>query len=236
MTYLTERYGRDQGASGACLSVPLWAGAARYGVLVFYGHEPRAPLSRFEDQFLGLLGQWLNYELSQEAQREALIRQATQDPLTGAYTRPPFEARLEQALAHCRRYGTPAGLLLLDVDHFKAINDTHGHAVGDRCLRALVDRLRMQLREPDALARWGGEEFAVLVPQTAVPRVRLLAERLRECVWAKPLTEEIGPVSISVGVTLLDAGDTARASLERADRALYRAKAEGRNRVVTLGR
>ncbi|MBK5936090.1 PAS domain S-box protein [Halorhodospira halophila] len=219
-------------AVGAYFAVPLWAGAVRYGVLLFYGPEPRTPLTRFERQFLRLLGQWLSYELTQEAQREALVERATRDALTGAYARPPFEAMVEHALAHRRRYATPAGLILLDVDHFKSVNDSYGHATGDRVLCALVERLRDQLREPDVLARWGGEEFAVLAPDTGGVGLRSLTERLRQCVFDAPLTAEVGAVSVSIGATLIEPDEDAGTVIERADQALYRAKRAGRNRVM----
>lgn len=223
-------------AVGAYFAVPLWAGAVRYGVLLIYGPEPRAPLTRFERQFLRLLGQWLSYELTQEAQRETLAEQAERDALTGAYRRPPFEDSLGQALGQRRRYGTPAGVLLLDIDHFKPLNDTYGHAVGDEVLRKLVERLCGELREPDLLARWGGEEFAILAPETDAAGLGSLAERLCESVVASPLTDEVGLVSVSIGATLIEPDDDADALIERADRALYRAKRAGRNRVVFQGR
>ncbi|WP_200195458.1 PAS domain-containing protein [Halorhodospira abdelmalekii] len=229
---LSPLCGERNGSVGAYFAVPLWAGDVRYGVLLLYGPEPRARLTRFQRQFLRLLGQWVSYELTQEAHNEALVDQAERDALTGAYRRPPFEAGLDKALAHHRRYGTPAGVILLDIDHFKPLNDTYGHAAGDQVLRELVERLRQALREPDLLARWGGEEFAILAPETDAVGLRSLAERLRESVVASPLIEGVGLVSISVGATALEPGDEANTVLGRADRALYRAKHAGRNRIA----
>ena len=218
--------------TGAYFVVPLESGGASHDVLLLYGDHPRAPLTRFERQFLRLLGQWLTYELTQEAQHAALVEQASRDGLTGAYNRAPLEARLEQALAQRRRYGSPAGLILLDVDHFKALNDSYGHSVGDQILCALVARLQQELREPDVLARWGGEEFAILVPETDGAGLHALAERLRESVVASPLLEDVGLVSVSVGATLLEPEDDTGRLQERVDQALYQAKRAGRNQVV----
>ncbi|WP_200257053.1 diguanylate cyclase [Halorhodospira neutriphila] len=215
----------------AYLGVPVWLGEATYGTLLFYSHEPREPYNRFERQFLQLMGQWVTYELTREANRSALAREATTDHLTGLYNRHHLDAELNRMLAHEHRYGRGTGFLLLDIDHFKALNDAYGHDAGDRVLIELAQRIGGLLREADLFARWGGEEFAVLVPEADRDGVERLAERLREHVVATPFAEA-GLVSISVGATLLDPHDDKVSALQRVDRALYQAKREGRNRVV----
>ncbi len=168
--------------------------------------------------------------------QEELRRLATVDELTGLHNRRHFFEVGERLLERLRCDGRPAALLLFDLDHFKAINDTHGHAAGDRVLRAVAARCRRVLRPGDLLARLGGEEFAVLLPDTPrLPALRV-AERLRRAVAG--LRVQVAP-GTTVGPTLsagIATAEEVAGGLDRllaaADRALYRAKAEGRNRVA----
>jgi len=151
---------------------------------------------------------------------------ATHDGLTGALTRRALLAAGEQELARWQRYGRPLSLLLLDIDHFKRINDGQGHLAGDRVLIDVVAVLGQTLRHADRLGRYGGEEFIMLLPETEAPAALLVAERMREAVARG------GACTASIGVSSLQAGDRdLDALLARADAALYRAKAQGRNRV-----
>lgn len=167
-------------------------------------------------------------------ERQAALDQlARQDGLTGVANRREFDARLTSEWNRARRSGTELGLLLVDIDHFKAFNDQHGHPAGDRCLQAVAGVLKaIAGRGGDSVARYGGEEFAVIVPGSPLSGVLALAERLREAVEALPLPE--GPVSISVGVGYLHPPALASADqlLADADAGLYAAKHAGRNQVV----
>lgn len=183
----------------------------------------------------------LAHALRNAAERIQVL--ATRDELTGAYNRRQGMKLLNewQALPSSRRTD-PAdaclGLLLVDVDHFKLVNDSLGHPAGDLVLRAVAERLQQQLRDGDALARIGGEEFMVLLP--AVPRATLLplADRLRVAVAAEPITAggQALTVHISVGVVAMQAGDSPAWALAQADAALYRSKHLGRNRVTLADR
>lgn len=162
---------------------------------------------------------------------------ANRDFLTGALSRKGFEAVARMRLAEAGRQGLPASLLILDLDHFKSINDTLGHAGGDAVLREFVRVTQMQLRRGDVLGRLGGEEFAVLLPATELDDARRLAERLRNAVIAQPVTTATGPYSYSISGGLADwrSGETLDHLSTRADTALYEAKRSGRNRVCLHG-
>jgi diguanylate cyclase (GGDEF)-like protein len=168
----------------------------------------------------------LEYAYARELEHLARI-----DPLTGAGNRRAFEEKLSAALARIKRYGEEAAVIMLDLDRFKALNDKYGHERGDAVLVETVRRLTAALRSTDSLSRWGGEEFVVLAPRTEAGAVEL-AERLRTALASLPF-EKAGTVTASLGVTLLGAGDGPDSAVARADRALYRAKAAGRNRIET---
>lgn len=163
-----------------------------------------------------------------------LRRLATTDPLTGVANRREFMACAEHELARVRRYGRPLALLMLDVDHFKAINDAFGHAAGDEVLRALAVAARDCLRECDIVGRLGGEEFAVVLPETQLAEAVEVAERLRRRLVELRVCAGGGEIhfTASVGVSICRSSDaTIEAPLSRADHALYTAKRGGRNRV-----
>lgn len=157
---------------------------------------------------------------------------ASTDELTGLYNRRHFLRRAEAELNRLRT-GHQSGLALIDLDHFKRINDLHGHATGDRVLQTFASVARACLRDDDILARYGGEEFVLLLPHTDAEQFSACCERLREAFAnAQPLDVKLQPghLSLSVGLTLLRAGDDLDEALQRADEALYRAKGNGRNR------
>lgn len=165
---------------------------------------------------------------------ERLNELATHDELTGAFNRRVMVERLELQAVYKARYGTLASVAMLDLDHFKRINDSHGHSVGDLALKALVRALDGALREGDILARFGGEEFLILLPLSGHEAAAQTAERLRLAVAGVEL--DVGgtriPLRASLGVAELKTGENVSGWLHRADQALYRAKDEGRNRVV----
>jgi diguanylate cyclase (GGDEF)-like protein len=168
--------------------------------------------------------------------RDEAQRQAATDPLTGIANRRHFVELAERLIAQSLRYGRPCTLLVIDVDRFKATNDTHGHVVGDLVLRTIVSVLRRTLRETDLLGRLGGDEFAVLLPETSLAMALVTAERLRGAVQNEAAQSEIRDLTltVSVGVAALDEVARSLDAIHRkADAALYEAKKRGRNRVVS---
>ena len=161
---------------------------------------------------------------------------ADHDHLTGAPSRRAFFAAAEREHARAGRRGSGLGLLLMDVDHFKRINDTHGHAVGDQVLRDLVLHAQEVVRKIDYCARLGGEEFAVLLPDASLDTALAVAERVRAALdRSLQLAPSTIPVAytVSIGVAMLEEGENITGLMARADKALYAAKAAGRNRVVS---
>ena len=165
-------------------------------------------------------------------------RLATMDPLTATYNRRTFHEIAERELARARRAGQPLSIIMVDIDHFRAINEKHGQRVGDEVLQRVADALRSALRKEDMLVRFGGEEFLVLLPEVAGPGAVVVGGRIRKAVAAKEI--EVGPhrfpLTVSAGVSArLDEGPESIDSLiARADEALSLAKRRGRNRVVAL--
>jgi len=175
--------------------------------------------------------------LENTANREHLVVSGLTDALTGLHNRRYLERRLSEEIARSRRYGHPLSCLFIDADHFKLVNDLHGHSAGDQVLRELSLRVRECLRASDVATRFGGEEFALLLPQTDLVEALKLAERIRQRVQRNAIQTGNGnelAVTISIGVSELkeadqkDAGDRLISS---ADAALYQAKRQGRNRV-----
>jgi diguanylate cyclase (GGDEF)-like protein len=159
--------------------------------------------------------------------------EATVDALTGVRNRRWLDLAFEQAIAGLRDRGGDASVLMIDLDHFKTLNDTHGHSVGDAVLRRTSQVLAASLRPTDLVARYGGEEFAALLPDTDLTEAVAIAERLRNAVRAASSVPALPPLSISVGVASAKPPTTADALLSAADAALYRAKHAGRNCVRT---
>lgn len=161
---------------------------------------------------------------------------AVTDELTGLYNRRYFDRHLNVMLNKAQEQDRDIALMILDIDHFKAVNDNHGHDVGDAVLREFAARLKRNIRGVDLACRFGGEEFVVLMPDTDTGQAEAVAERVRQAMAEKPF--EVGPsrplsVTVSAGVALKDNQvDTPEGMIKRADVALYRAKREGRNRVI----
>ncbi|MBW3657820.1 MAG: diguanylate cyclase [Actinobacteria bacterium] len=173
-----------------------------------------------------------------ELQSRELHEIANRDELTGVMNRRGFQLDLETEFERAVRYGRPLAFLLLDVDHFKAVNDTHGHPAGDVVLRAVADEIQDAVRGVDRVGRWGGEEFAVLLPETVRADAEHVAERVAKVIRQRVVIVDGDPIRVtaSLGLTVFDpelqvATSTAEL-VERADRALYTAKEEGRDRVV----
>jgi diguanylate cyclase (GGDEF)-like protein len=174
------------------------------------------------------------FRVGQEARLRA-ERLAQLDPLTGLNNRRAFYDITAPLWSNAVRHAHATAVLLLDIDHFKQINDTHGHAQGDAVLKALAAVLRQSVRQGDVLARWGGEEFIVFLPETRLPQAISLAERLRVAISEVRVACESGAIALtaSVGVAQLDERHaTLDALIGSADEALYQAKEQGRNRVA----
>jgi two-component system, cell cycle response regulator len=172
----------------------------------------------------------------ESAYHEAIHNMAIQDGMTGIHNKRYFTEFLEREIAVCQRHGHPLTLVMFDVDHFKKVNDTHGHLAGDAVLKDLSMRIRPRIRREDLFARYGGEEFACVLPSTALAGGIVFAEHLRTIIEEKPTPFDTTQISftISLGVTTLmrETGVDAAGLIKRADENLYAAKRGGRNRVV----
>ncbi len=184
--------------------------------------ERAAHLARHLEEFSKFLGLALK--------TRDLYTRAVEDSLTGLWTKRHFLTQAQLAMESSRRYSEPLSLIMADVDHFKQVNDTHGHVTGDKVLRAVADILRRRVRGGSAF-RYGGEEIAILLPKADVARAAQAAERLRQAIEAKPLAGVA--VTASFGVAEIDDTlESPEALVAKADAALYRAKQAGRNRVA----
>ena len=160
----------------------------------------------------------------------SLEQLASTDRLTNAWNRRRFEEAVESEIHRFHRYGHPLSLMMLDIDHFKKVNDTYGHQEGDRVLKQVAERIFASIRKSDSLTRWGGEEFIVLTPNTGLAYASILAERIRANI-AIQAVGDVGTVTVSIGVAEYFPTSSSKDWLERADRAMYTAKREGRNRI-----
>ncbi len=239
-----EDHGPIQGVSDLML-VPLLRPASEddertgIGALVLCRRGDR-PFGKDDQERVGMLvhqaaAHVLNIRLLEESRS-----QAATDGLTGLPNRRSFVDRLDEMLQRSARFDTPVSLLMLDVDHFKRVNDTYGHPVGDQVLRKLSELLRNSVRDAvDMASRFGGEEFAVLLENTSHDGAANLAERLREALAAETFVHVEGSntipfqVTMSIGVATANGGCEPAALVERADQALYQAKESGRDRVVS---
>jgi diguanylate cyclase (GGDEF)-like protein len=227
------------GTPGSWLAIPVAERGEPLGILLVGSRHDDAMQEAQVEVAAALAEQGMTaYE---NARLFSQVRQlATIDGLTGLYNRNHFFGEATKQFRVAQRYGRPFAAIMVDIDHFKRINDTHGHPVGDEVIRVVADRLRQAARDSDVLGRYGGEEFALVTPETGASATKL-AERLREIVCAEPVPTKVGPlhVTISVGMAYLDKAGGAQQGLQlgqllaRADAALYEAKQAGRNRVAT---
>ena len=230
------------------VELPIWlsrsyvdGGRADTGVLVFVARD-MTERRRLEDALLKSNQELAHVNQELERSRNSLAEMAIRDELTGLYNRRELNRVLDDESARCERSGQPLSLILLDVDHFKRVNDEHGHLAGDDVLRMLGRIVVGVLRRVDRAARFGGEELAIVLPDTPAADAVKVAERVRQLVSGTPFALEAPHggdtqlrVTASLGVAALDDKIRTREHLlQRADEALYRAKAEGRNRTICL--
>jgi diguanylate cyclase (GGDEF)-like protein len=218
----------------AAVAIPLRRGNHAIGVLALYG---RGPAETFSNDDVHLL-QSLMHQAETAIENTFLYEEATRlsitDGLTGLWNRRLFDLRISEELQRAIRFQEPFGLLLVDLDHFKGVNDRYGHQAGDAVLVELARRLTEATREVDVVTRFGGEEFALILPKTPVRGTLRLAEKVREVVAHEPFAAGNAsiPVTVSVGAASYpDHGLSAADLLAAADAALYRAKENGRDRV-----
>ncbi|MFI4890558.1 MAG: DUF484 family protein [Steroidobacterales bacterium] len=211
------------------------------GALCFGSHDAARFTRDHATDFLGHMGAVAAVCLENAVNRARLQRAGITDFLTGWHNRRYLQQRMREELARAQRRGAPIACLMIDIDHFKGINDAYGHLVGDNVLKEFAHRVEVQMRSMDTAARFGGDEFAILMPEAGATAATKLAERIRAAVAAEPfaLTEQVQRnLSASVGVAVVVPGrddNDFKALADRlladADAALYRAKALGRNRV-----
>jgi diguanylate cyclase (GGDEF)-like protein len=169
------------------------------------------------------------YELEKKTAEVAHL--LYRDPLTGTGNRLALDAALTHVRSHKERYDTPVTLLMLDLDHFKQVNDSHGHTVGDRLLVDFAKNVDERLRATDSLYRFGGEEFMIIAENTHLDEAGVMAEAIRKRVAGTPYPPTDG-ITLSIGLAELATGESSDSWLNRTDRALYRAKHDGRNRIA----
>jgi diguanylate cyclase (GGDEF)-like protein len=226
-----ERFvkGTNQGfAVRSILAVPMRTSGRVVGVLAVTGAQPK----RFDgndERLLRLLG---NCAVSQ-IDKSRLERLAVTDELTRAFNYRYFSTRIEEEMVRSRRQGKPLSMMLLDIDHFKRINDQYGHLAGDRVLRVFADRVRATTRRYDVLVRRGGDEFIVIMPDTALDEAELAAHRVAACTRGEQIDADSHAVTatVSIGVVEWDGSEDVEQLQRRADRAAYKAKESDRNRV-----
>lgn len=171
-----------------------------------------------------------------KALEASLMKLSCEDPLTGLLNRRTILETLEEEIKRGRRYSRPLSFLMMDIDHFKKINDRWGHPSGDEVLKTFAAACQAAKRENDKMGRFGGEEFVMVLPETGMPEAELAAERIRKCTAEMEINARSGtatiPVTVSIGATTATGNDDVEAVIARADVALYEAKNKGRNCVV----
>jgi diguanylate cyclase (GGDEF)-like protein len=214
------------------------------GIIGLGSRDPHRFSAKLATDFLQRLGAIGAVCLENAFNREQMRLTSLTDPLTGLYNRRYLEQRLSGEVARAQRHRQPLSFLFLDADHFKRVNDTYGHDAGDRVLMHLGAHLKRLLRTSDIAVRFGGEEFAMVLPQTTLSNARELAERIRRAIAAHPARLDSGEaihLTISIGVSGTDshwsqAPESVASELVRlADEAVYAAKEAGRNRVMLTG-
>lgn len=243
--YLEERHANMFALSPPPRSVailPMRRNGQIIGSINLGSRDPKRFTRYHATDFLGHLAVISAFCLENNINRSKLIWTGLTDVLTGWHNRRYVEARLPEEFALAARSEVPLSILLFDIDHFKRVNDEHGHDAGDKVLREVARRVQKQIRLSDVAARWGGEEFLIVLPRTSLSDALALAERIRIAVCDKPvrLCDEISlDMSISIGASCAQPSrqhdgytNQVRSAIQGADRAMYDAKENGRNQVA----
>lgn len=230
---------------GSIAIIPLIHHGALFGSINFASPDEGRFTRQHATDFLAHLGVIATFALENVVNRARLLRSGFTDVLTGWHNRRYLQMRLAEEVARAARDSTCLVALMIDIDHFKRVNDTWGHAAGDRVLAEIAQRIESQVRASDIAARYGGEEFVVLMPATTTEAGTRLAERIRAAVAANPIdvaANQQVAITVSIGIANTSPDRSARdfktlgeALLARSDVALYRAKSEGRDRIVVDG-
>lgn len=221
------------------LAIPLRSEEKDVGVLV--AKSPDDPIKEKDEEYLSQLAGQIATTINRANVYAEILKHATLDALTGFYNRRQLEERIRQEVSNAKRQNAPLCGIMTDIDFFKSVNDTYGHAVGDLVLKTIAKVIRSQLREYDIAGRYGGEEFSILLPFTKIEEARMVAERLRKSIESKVINiSKVNPdadvkeikVTISLGIYEIKPEDKEEDLLKKADKALYEAKNTGRNKVV----
>ncbi len=227
--------GHPQPETHTMHDIPLAIGPHAIGVL-HVQREGSQPFTEDEQQLLATIGTSLSLTLRNADAHQNLQDMALRDPLTGVFNRRALDEPLMRELKAGLRYGAPSCLMILDLDYFKTVNDCLGHTAGDLVLRELASLMTDTVRDVDTVGRYGGEEFAIILPHTSIEQAQPLAERLRNLIETHAFDVEDGTVRLTASIGIAEVCNPAIASVEdwvnAADTALYDAKAQGRNRVV----
>ena len=218
---------------GSLAIVPLVKDGRTLGALVLEAADPKA-LSLEEARNLTVLGAVVTSSLELVWQFAEVDKRARTDPLTGLWNRHHFGEQLQRTLNEADRYGTPVSLVLVDIDHFKRVNDTWGHEAGDSVLKQVARILQEGVRSVDICVRYGGEEIALLLAQTDSEHAVEVAERLRARICAQPLRHGLADITVTASFGVATYPETVKVRdqlFPASDKALYIAKHEGRNRV-----
>ncbi|HTJ73742.1 MAG TPA: GGDEF domain-containing protein [Acidimicrobiales bacterium] len=223
----------DEPAAGAgAVAIPLRSGGHAFGVLAYYGRN--VPFDDEDVDSLVVLVRLAETAIENSFLYEEAVRLSLTDGMTGLWNRRNFDLRLESELSRAVRFSEPFAVVFVELDQMKVVNDSYGHQAGDTVLIELARRLTEAVREVDVVARWGGDEFTLLLPKTGLAGALALAEKIRAAVANSPFEIDTGSldITISVGVAAYpEHGDAGKDLVAAADAAMYQAKARGRNRV-----
>ncbi|MGE5224399.1 MAG: diguanylate cyclase [Omnitrophica WOR_2 bacterium] len=221
----------------SALIVPLRASNRAIGTLSVFRFKSGNPFVSEDVKFFLIAGERAALAIENARLHKEMVHMAKMDALTELYNRRSLLELGKREIERCHRFGRTLSVIMLDIDHFKQVNDTYGHSAGDQVLRVLADRCQSQIRKVDILGRYGGEEFVIFLPETPLEAAKEVAERLREAMENEPIMTDQGEIrtSISLGLAagVKDIADLNEV-LRQADTALYQAKQSGRNRVVAV--
>jgi diguanylate cyclase (GGDEF)-like protein len=227
--------GKNEPQSGSVLAVPLRRPPHVFGVIALFAPTDPEGFDAAAESALQSLAGPASIAVENVLLHAEATRASTIDQMTGVWNYRYLMTSLNREVERAHRFDRSLSVLMLDLDHFKRVNDAHGHQRGDAVLREFATRVQAEIREVDTLARYGGEEFAVVLPETTATGAENLAERICRAIRSRPFGTDDGEVPISVTVSIGGAvypehGGSSRELIQRADRALYVAKSSGRNR------